>query len=183
MNDIASSVFRMWITFNSTSLILVLYAIKSHITINKFCNIDVYVHSFFSYFLYILIVVLSTLLSLFVAKKFLLKDCIRNGIVEIELASNSYLPSYMGYFFVALSINDCQTLIFTYLIVYVFTFYSQALYFNPIFLVFGYSFYYVKTSDCVKVFVITRQRLRSPKDVSLGDLCRINGFTFIDKSI
>lgn len=78
-------------------------------------------------------------------------------VIEAEQANNAFLPSYLGYFFVALSINHFETLAFIFTILFLFTFYSQTLYFNPLFLLFGYHFYYLTTVNKTKVLMITEK--------------------------
>lgn len=109
------------------------------------------------------------------------KDNLQNSsIKEIELANNNFLPTHLGYFFVSLEINDVQTLVVIFMIIYVFTFLSQTLYFNPIFLLFGYHFYFIKTSGNIKIFVITRRYLKVPGNDGFENLKRINNYTFIE---
>jgi hypothetical protein len=103
-----------------------------------------------------------------------------SSVTEIELANNSFLPTYLGYFFVSLGVNEVHTLVFVFSIIYIFTFLSQTLYFNPIFLLFGYHFYFVKTTGNLKIFLITRRILKSPGFDSFDGLRRINNYTFID---
>src|SRR5690606_38431226 len=103
------------------------------------------------------------------------------SIVEVEQANNAFLPSYLGYFFVALSVNNSETLIFVFSILFIFTFLSQTLYFNPLFLFFGYHFYNISTVNKVKLFIITKQKINQPEEVEFQKLKRINNFTFIDK--
>ena len=101
-------------------------------------------------------------------------------IEEVELASHSFLPNYLGYFFVALSISNVTTLIYVYAVIFVFTHLSQALSFNPLFLLFGYQFYFVTGEDGTKIFLITKQKMKAYQDAKLNNLRRINDFTFID---
>lgn len=101
--------------------------------------------------------------------------------MSIEHANNSFLPSYLGYFFVALSINSFQTLVFVYLILFIFTYRSQALYFNPLFLLYGYEFYNVSTSSHVTLFLISKESFRTPKEVVIDKVYRINDYTLIDR--
>lgn len=101
-------------------------------------------------------------------------------IAEVELASHSFLPSYLGYFFVALSIPNIRALAYVYAVILLFTYLSQALSFNPMYLLFRYSFYFVTGEDGTKIFLITRQKMKPRQDVVLDDLRRINDFTFID---
>lgn len=171
--------YRLLLTFNATSLIIVVYLVKSKCNLSDFFNI-IRLPNYISYIAFVLIPIVLTFLSL-VISKYLSKDSITiNTIKNIEQANNAFLPSYLGYFFVALSVPYCDTLVFIFSILFVFTFLSQTLYFNPLFLVFGFQFYYLTTSNEIKIFVITRKVLKDPKLIEFKKLNRINNFTFID---
>lgn len=188
--------YRLFLTFNATSIIIVIFLVKVQATI-PWCNKLSSLPDFFSYTLYFCLPIFFTWISLLLAKS-LAKDSLEkteksiekeNGqkqiskmskVIEVEQANNAFLPSYLGYFFVALSIPYFETLIFIFLILFLFTFYSQTLYFNPLFLLFGYHFYYLTTVNKTKVFIITRKSLKNPDDINLPELRRINDFTFID---
>ena len=175
--------YRMLLTFNSTSLLLVVFWIKEEYIIkwnllfsNKYlCDTPDWV----SYILYFLLPIITTFISLWLSR-FLDSDSVDN-VEEVEQANNAFLPSYLGYFFVALSVASCNTLGYIFAILFVFTFFSQTLYFNPLFLLYRYHFYYLTTSNRVKIFVITRKILKKPSSINLQKLKRINNFTFIDK--
>jgi len=176
-------IYKLLLTFNSTSLLLVIFWIKEQYLIQwtsispKLNNIP----DFVSYGLYFLMPILLTLFSLWLAK-FLDDDSIElSKVVEVEQANNAFLPSYLGYFFVALSVSNIETLGYIFCILFIFTYFSQTLYFNPLFLLFKYQFYYITTSNKVKVFVITRKSLKKPSKIDLPKLKRINDFTFVDK--
>ncbi|WP_458949216.1 hypothetical protein [Oceanobacillus sp. CAU 1775] len=169
---------------------------KEQVTI-QWSNKLSFVPDVVSYALYFCLPIIFTLISLILAK-FLAKDSLEkteksikseNGqeqtfkiskIIEVEQANNAFLPSYLGYFFVALSVPYYETLIFIFLVLFLFTFFSQTLYFNPLFLLFGYHFYYLTTVNRTKIFLITRKSLKNPDDINLPKLRRINNFTFID---
>ena len=176
--------FRLFLAFNSTSLILVVYLIKVGRTLNSLhCCLSTMPHAV-SYIIYILVTVLLTYISLLLSK-YLDFDSVESekgesAIKEIELANNSFLPSYLGYFFVALSVPNFETLIFVFAILFVFTFLSQTLYFNPMFLLFGFHFFYLTTHNDIRVFLITKKKLKSPNKINFPSLKRINDFTFID---
>lgn len=173
--------FRLFLAFNSTSLILVVYWIKTGTTIQLVSSCIFKVPNYVSYVSYIFAMILLTYLSLLVAK-FLDTDNIERGTIEsIESANNSFLPSYLGYFFVALDVPNTETLYFVYGLIFVFTFLSQTLYFNPLFLLFGYHFYYLTTENQVRIFVITQKQLKIPQGAIFPQLLRINDYTFIDK--
>jgi len=183
--NIVNLFFRLFLTFNATSLILVVFLVKEEVTVN---NLGPYLEclpSLVSYVIYFLIPVIFTFLSVLLAKG-LGDDSIEkeentnSPITEIEQANNAYLPSYLGYFFVALSVPFYDTLIFIFAILFIFTFLSQTLYFNPLFLFFGFHFYYLTTENNIKIFLITKRILKDPKDLDFPELKRINDFTFIE---
>jgi hypothetical protein len=157
-------------------MIVVVFLIKAKYVLNI---LNAY-PKYFSYLLFLAVPIALTALSFLLAMS-LPKDSLSNtSVKEIELANSSFLPTYLGYFFVSLSVPDASTLVFVFGIIYTFTFLSQALYFNPILLLFGYHFYFIKTSGDVKIFLITRKKLKVPGDDSFGKLRRINNYTFID---
>lgn len=168
--------YQLFLAFNSTWLIVVVYLIKEKYRFNFLNNYSLY----YSWALFILVPIILTALSFLIAIK-LPKDILKsNSVTEIELANNNFLPTYLGYFFVSLGVNDIPTLIVVFTIIYVFTCLSQTLYFNPIFLLFGFHFYFIKTASSVKIFLITKQKLKVPGQVGFEKLKRINNYTFID---
>ncbi|QGQ97570.1 hypothetical protein EHS13_23105 [Paenibacillus psychroresistens] len=175
---------RLFLTFNATSLIVVVYLVKEQYVICKLSSLP----NFISYAIYFALPLIFTFLSIFIAN-FLDNDSIemldnkQPVIKEVEQANNAFLPSYLGYFFVALSVPHFETLIFIFVILFVFTFLSQTLYFNPLYLFFGYHFYYLTTDTNIKIFLITRRTLKDPSTISFPKLKRINDFTFIEKEV
>ncbi|MFS3127553.1 hypothetical protein ACLM5J_04030 [Nocardioides sp. Bht2] len=118
-----------------------------------------------------------------IASKGLSKDAFEPGDIQtISHANNAFLPSYLGYFFVSLSIPDIKTLIFVYLVLFAFTYKSQALYFNPLFLLYGYSFYDATTRSGTAIFLITKSQYRIPSEVQVPVARRINGYTFFERN-
>lgn len=179
-------IFRMFLTFNATSLLIVVFLVKERVLLSEIIPRIADLPDFTSYILYSCLPLLLTYLSIMLSN-LLPKDSIQSNnnpvIQEVEQANNAYLPSYLGYFFVALSTPYFDTLVFVYLILFIFTFMSQTLYFNPLFLLFGYQFYYVTTVNNVKVFIITKKTLKDPYNIQFNDLRRINDFTFIDRKV
>lgn len=168
-------VYKLLLTFNATSLILVVYFIKEQYYFDCLDKFPLWV----SYIACMLFPVVTTGINLLL-KKFLSYDSIEKQPLNIEQANNSFLPSYLGYFFVALSVSKTETLWFIYFILFIFTFCSQAMYFNPIFLIFRYQFYNVTTADNIKIFLISRKQIKTTKELVFPTLKRINNFTFID---
>lgn len=174
-------VYKILLAFSSTSLLLSIFLIKSK---NYFFE-TLFEFSFNDLFLllYLLIPVISTALVLY-SSKYLGKDEFKKGeILEVEYAGNNFLSSYLGYFFVALSIADKDffTMSVVYLILFIFVFVSKTFYFNPIFMLFGYHFYQVKTTFGLTVFLITRRSFKTTEDIKEFSVHRINNFTFIER--
>lgn len=167
-------IYRVLLTANSIILLLMVYFVKEKIWIKIFGIYTVILYALIPLCLAFICLLLSHLLS---------NDCMNGDILGIELANDAYLPSYLGYFFVALSIptNDILTLLFVFSILFLFVFCSQALYYNPLFLILGYKFYYVTNSKSMKIFIISKRELRICDSFTFNKLKRINNYTFIDR--
>lgn len=177
-------VFRLLLTFNATSLLLIIFVVQKGHTLGYFfekCTFLVGLPNAISYGVYLLIPVILTGLSIFLSR-FLGKDEFKTGqVITIEHANNSFLPSYLGYFFVALSVGNWETLVFVYGVIFVFTLLSQALYFNPLFLLFGFEFYNIKTKNGASIFLISKHKYKTPDEIVIDKAYRINNYTFIER--
>lgn len=162
--------YKIFLTINATSWVVVIYGIKEEWTI---ASIPSWVFGIVLLFAPILLSAISIWLTLPLSKD-TLENC-----SNLEEANNSFLPTYLGYFFVGLGIEKLQHLAFVYLMILVFTYVAQTQYFNPIFLLFGYRFYNAETSKGTKVFLIVKQDFRRANDASFRNLRRINNTTFI----
>jgi len=169
-------IYQLFLAFNSTWLIVVVYLIKEKYRLNILDNYSIY----YSWAIFILFPIILTSLSFLIALKLPKDQLINTAINEIELANNNFLPTYLGYFFVSLGISDIPTLVVVFIMIYIFTYLSQTLYFNPIFLIFGYHFYFIKTNKNIKIFLITKKQLKTPGEIGFQNLRRINNYTFID---
>lgn len=167
---------RILLTFNATSLLIVIYQIKDPFILPGLEGLLRYAFNV----LLLSVPVALTWLSIWLSRG-LGKDSFREGqVTSIEYANNSFLPSYLGYFFVALSIPNVETLAFVYAILFAFTFFSQALYFNPLFLLFGFKFYSITTAKGAVIFLISRKEYRAPSEIEIAEARRINGYTFLE---
>lgn len=129
---------------------------------------------------YILIPFIATGLAILLCK--LLSSDSLSHAKRIETSNNDFLANYLSFFFVALSLDDKNMILFwvVFGMTVLFTFFSRVSYFNPMFLIFGFNFYYVETSDDVKVMLITRKKLKKPSDLNVSVVKRINDYTFIE---
>ena len=101
---------------------------------------------------------------------------------EVVLADGTFLPIYLGYFFVSVSVADDFTMLVLYILVFIFTFLSQTQYFNPIYLLFGYHYYHISTEYGTKIFVIKKGPIiRNIKNLTFANLHRLNDSTFIER--
>lgn len=166
-------IFKFLLTINATSWMLVVYGIKEGMTVFK-------IPQWLFDIILLCIPVLLSLISIRIST--CLGEDSLNGCQEFSLADNEFLPTYLGYFFVSLSVSDDITMVFLYGIVFVFTFLSQTQYFNPIFLLFGYHYYHILTERGTRVFVITKGKvIRNKDNVSFVNLRRINDTTYIQR--
>ena len=159
--------FRLLLTFNATLWMIVVYALKAEWTYQS-------IPAWGIALLILCIPILLSVLSIRITSK-LGSDSI-HGCSECSLADQEFLPVYLGYFFISLSVPDDITMLFLYIIVFVFTFISQTQYFNPIFLLFGYHYYHVLTPPGTKVFIIARGKVIRNKSYLAFD----NGKLYIE---
>ena len=167
--------FKILLTINATSWMIILYAINEKCT---FFSLPVWLFDI----LLFLIPVLLSLISIWFSK-FLGKDNL-SECIEFSLADNEFLPVYLGYFFLSLSVpnDNIKMMSVIYSIVFIFTFLSQTQYFNPIFLLFGYHYYHILTQNGTRIFVIHRGKvIRNKENLKFENLRRINDTTYIEK--
>lgn len=170
--------YKFFLTLNSLLFIVIVFLIKQNILIFKVDFIP-------TWSLHLIYVLIPLPLSLLILKtsKLLKKDSIEGKILQIEEANNAYLPSYLGYFFVALSVPDTYTFIFVFSILFIFVYFSHTHYFNPVFLLLGYHFYYVTTSDNCKNIIISKRTFDNKNELEFKKLRRINYHTYIDEEV
>lgn len=161
--------FRVLLSFSATSWMLAVYLIKTH---TSFLGLPMIVAAL----IYIIILSLIAFIALQLTRR-LEKDEVVECLT-FDLADNEFLPVYLGYFFVALSINDIFTLLFIYAMVWALTALLNT-YFNPVFILFKYHYYQVTTSTNTQLFVICKSNERNPQNVKFDDLRRINNRTYI----
>lgn len=168
-------ILRLFLTFSSVSFFLIVYLVQNKI--NPYtCLLGKY--HWIIYAVYILVPFVLTLISLKICK--LLAKSSLNKVQSIETSNNDFLANYLAFFFVALSVDDPITFWVVFGMTIVFTFFSRVSYFNPIFLIYGFNFYYVYTNENVKVMLISRKKLKNPKLFEATYVRRINDYTFIE---
>lgn len=179
--------FRFLLTFNATSLLVIIFMVQKGYTLSHFWADVCWLKwlgelpNALSYLLYLVVPVVLTGISIGLSSKLGKDEFKSEEIYSLEHANNSFLPSYLGYFFVALSVGNWETLWFVYGVLFLFTFLSQALYFNPLFLIFGYEFYNIETQNGTVIFLISRHKYKKPDEIDIPKAYRINNYTFIER--
>lgn len=176
--------FRLLLTFNATSLLVITFLVQKSCTLEHIFPKFEFLQGLpnaISYIAYIVIPILLSGLSILLSPMLGKDSFTSSQIISIEHANNSFLPSYLGYFFVALSVGNWETLAFVYSVLFVFTYLSQALYFNPLFLLYGFEFYNITTKNGAAIFLISRQQFKTSAEVNVQKAYRINNFTFIER--
>ena len=102
-----------------------------------------------------------------------------SNIQNVEPVNDNFLPTYLGYFFVSVSITSNWVFCYFMLLVVLFNLFSKIYFFNPSLLLSGFKFYHLTSDKGVKVLLICKDDLRSFKDVSSSVYKRINDCTFI----
>ena len=104
------------------------------------------------------------------------KETIESNVEFVEEISVDFIPTYLGYFFVALSFSDDTKLInvvLVFCILFFFTFVGSKHFFNPLYYVFGYKLYKVKTSDGVESAIYSQQVISSGQSLKECNIHRI----------
>lgn len=168
----------------STSLLPALYLIKSSYMVLRLSEeYDWYINTA----IYLVIPFVLSILSLVILQS-QQKDSIRHTVKEVRPVNNEYLPVYLGYIFVSLSLPspangqiDVRCLLVVYILVCLFVNCSKSLCFNPIYVILGYAYYRVTTNSNIAVFVISRRKFhKNEQNISFSNLKKITEVVYIE---
>lgn len=128
-------------------------------------------------YLILLFLVLLPFLILYIFNKYIKED--ENiKIQTIRPAEVNYIPTYIGYFVIATSVNSAYAFSIISLVIAVLIYFTKMFYFNPMLLFVGYQYYEVVDSNGANIVLITRI-----KDIKIAtklqNLKRLNNYTFI----
>lgn len=168
-------ILRLFLTFSSVSYFIVVFLVQNEIFLSANSTLK---YKWSISLAYLFVPVVLSVFSLVLCKA--LSKSSLNKILSIETSNNDFLSNYLAYFFVALSVKDNEIIFWVVFgLTVLFTFFSRVSYFNPMFLVFGYNFYYVHTQENVKIMLICRKKLRNPQSFEAMQVRRINDYTYI----
>ncbi|MCW8040086.1 hypothetical protein [Acinetobacter entericus] len=141
------------------------------------------------YVIYLITLFALSLLSIKFSFKYLDQDVIeRKKVKEFEQANDFYLPIYLGYAFVAISLPTLKSFLLFFVLMLIVLARTRFFYFNPIFLVLGYKFYFIKQTDDSKVLVISKKEIKTIDELfedgngemqSYIALTKVNEYTFL----
>lgn len=98
----------------------------------------------------------------------------------MEASGRDYMPTYLSYFFIALSINTVESLFVCFIILYILTFFATTMAYNPLMLLLGYRFYSFRNANGKQIMVFTKRNVYCKEKMSFNNLGRINNFTYVD---
>lgn len=165
--------YNFLLSLASTSPMILIFAVNAQIVILPAMQ------PYRFYLLIFVCVILINAIGMFFFR-FLSKDSIEGRLRDIELANSNFLPSYLGYFFVAVSITSMDTFLLVYGLTVLLVMLSQSMYYNPFLLLFRYNFYYATDENGTRIFLITKKKIRTIQAEGFGKLRRINDVTYIE---
>jgi len=182
LTDILDYAFKILSTISALTPAIFVYIITNYTTkLNKDLVAIIADHETVFFLGYI---ILSVLIILLLNRIFLrivnaLDDESMSNIKTVEPVNDNFLPTYLGYFFVSVSITSNWVFGYFMILVILFNLFSKVYFFNPSLLISGFKFYHLTSDKGVKILLISKDDLRSHKDVSSSNYKRINDFTFI----
>ena len=145
--------------------------------------------TFAVYVIYLIALFALSFLSIKFSFKYLDQSVIeRKKVKEFEQANDFYLPIYLGYAFVAISLPTLKSFFLFFILMLIVLARTRFFYFNPIFLVLGYKFYFIKQMDDSKVLVISKKEIKTIDELfedvngemqSCIALTKVNEYTFL----
>lgn len=146
----------------------------------------------YPYVIYLLLLLLLIGVTALSIKFIVLKlDKVRfrkKQVITFEQANDFYLPIYLGYAFVAISLPTWKSFLVFFVIMLILLSRTRFFYFNPLFLILGYKFYFIDNSDKSKMLVITKKEVKVLDDFfedSMGEnreevaLIKVNNHTYL----
>lgn len=108
-----------------------------------------------------------------------------NSITNIEPTNEYFLPIYLSYILVSISISTFKAFFIIFILIATLLYFSKSAFFNPILLVLGYKFYHITNSKGLKILLIIKYDIKNINDFKMQDLTnsitvkKINEYTYI----
>ena len=150
-------------------------------TIETILDKDISIDYWFMAFLAtsLLLMLILSWFWLYIAR--FLPDSSVGGIQIVEPANDGFLPTYLGYFFVSVSISDPYVFAYFIILLFAFSLFAKIYYFNPSLLLLGYKYYYVTMRTGIKIMLISRREVVKEDRIQTSEnFKKINEFTFLE---
>lgn len=188
--QLAYFLYKPLYTFLSLSMVFFVYAVNNGMTLHyvaarfKWIDISQWIEnnipSCGSYILYVFILIGLAYLLQCVSTLLPSIDMPEGNIISIEPASDGMMITYFGLFFFALSVNNVQALMITFILLFVCLLFSNVYMFNPLFSIIQYRFYYITFGSRKKCLLISKEKFAHGDNVKFERLFKLNEFTYID---
>lgn len=177
MHRFADIIFKFMLTLGALNIMIGIFLMKEKIYLVNFGFNQCIESGVIYFFVAFIISVLPILLASLLIKEEFIKE---NSIDTIQSAKHIFLPNYLGYFFVALSIPNVESFVFVFFVLFLFIYVTNEFYFNPFLLLLGYDYYYVKFQNTKrKLLLISRDDLDDLSSYTNVYIKRVNDYSFI----
>lgn len=156
---------------------------------SEYCIFHYYNYQeFFSYFTYITIFLVCLVigkLSIYLGQTGANDSISTLSIKLIEPANEYFLPIYLSYILVAISIGSFKAFLVIFILIALLLFHSRTAFFNPVLLVLGYRFYHITDDKGLKILLIIKYDIKNKDDFINQDntnsikVKKINEYTYI----
>lgn len=145
--------------------------------------------TYVAYVIYLIVLLILSFFSIKFSFKYLDQNVIeRKKVKEFEQANDFYLPIYLGYAFVAISLPTLKSFLLFFVLMLIVLARTRFFYFNPIFLILGFKFYFIKQTDDSKILVISRKEIKTVEEffddgngglLDSISITKVNDYTFL----
>ena len=180
--------YFIWWMMNLASSLLIasLYFIKAQVTL--FSIGIVWLDTVLTILVFLGMPLFLSVIFVHLTKAVCPKDSLMLPVQKVSSANKDYLPVYLSYFFVSLSIPGTVqegvvyvVLVVFILIIWIFTSLTTSYYFNPLLLLIGYKFYNVTSNNGIELFVISRRMIRkNDTNIVFPNLKKITELVYIE---
>ncbi|MCI5830168.1 MAG: hypothetical protein SPJ89_10220 [Treponema sp.] len=136
---------------------------------------------FISKIIYLALPVIISFITIKLASLFN-KEFIEPEIISSEEINVNFIPTYLGYFFVALSFNNdikISSVTLVFLILCFFVLVGSKHFYNPLFYISGFKLYKIKTKDGFESVIYSKKEIVTGISLKNWNIHRINKFTYI----
>lgn len=176
------------LTISATWIYVIIYYLNRILNLNSkgiYNAIIFYIlNSKIKFFILIIGTLIMIITPIYITNKPADEDFKKAKLIELE--DNSFVPSYLGYFFISINADNYLTMISFYLIILVFMYFAGVEYFNPIFLLLHYHIYKVESDNGVQFILILKYNqgvVRKSSSLNNLKLYRINNLTYVGKKV